>query len=72
MPSAIDPAFEISFVVALRLVKQAARTSYAGKHPHLRDAGADQLAIAVIERLRMDGWHISKPPTMLPIYRTHA
>ena len=70
MAEAIDPEFEISLVIALRMIRQQLRVGYAGRHPHRRDAAADAIAKAVIEHLQRSGWTISHPPTPLPLYRS--
>lgn len=62
MPDHINPEFELSLVIALRMVEQGPRLDYAAKLPHQRDHGSARIAARLVERLRMSGWRIDPPP----------
>lgn len=59
----IDPDFELSLGIALRMLpRHLVTTAASAKLPHERDAAFGALAAGIVEQLRLSGWSVVKPP----------
>lgn len=67
MRGAIDPTFEMSLVILLKVMpRHLVKAAAAAKLPHQADVAYAQLAHEITERMRQSGWNVTAPPPPVP------
>ena len=59
MAESIDPSFETSLTVSLRVINQVTRAEYASRRTVDRDAASKAIARTMMEHLERSRWTIS-------------
>ena len=62
MAESIDPSFETSLTVSLRVIDQVVRAEYAGRRTVDRDAASKAIARTMKKHLERSRWSISCAP----------